>query len=533
MGTLARTVVAIVGACALVACSNSDGTRTLTQEDLTQWNEATGAQIHDAMRSRRLSATLLVRIYLRRIELLDPALRSTLSINPDALAEAAALDRRFEQTGALVGPMHGFPIVVKDNIDLAGRPTTAGCRALSDGYAVDDAFVVARLRAAGAIVIAKTNLYELAAFSPRSRSSLGGDTANPYDLERAPLGSSGGTATAVSANLALFGLGTDTNSSVLYPAAVAGLVGVRPTQGLVSRDGVVAGLDETTTIGPMTRTVADAARLLDVLAGSDAADPSTADADAHIPTARYAAALSSVPLSKARLGTSADFLHSSEAPYLGAALDPDVERLTADVLRRMQASGATVTDVGSLFAVMAPALPAYAHVLSGEALNTHYELNHYLALQRSDAPVRSVEAILASGDYLPDLKPMLEQIVASPVQSGAENPMTQMVREARQAFRERLVALMDASQVDAIVYPTTVRAAAPMSTTDMTAYGSSAGLSAQTGLPAVTVTLGFDRDGMPVGLTFLGRPWDEARLLAIAHAYEAMNPARRPPPDRF
>ena len=220
-----------------------------------------------------------------------------------------------------------------------------------------------------------------------------------------------------------------------------------------------------------------------------------------------------MPLQQTRFGTSDDFLHSSQAPYLGTALDPAVERLTAEVLTRLQTSGATITDVGSLFGVTTPMLPAYSTVLSGEALNTHYELNQYLSQQRPDAPVRSVEAILASGTYLPEVKPMLESIVASPAASGAESAATQRVKEARVALRERIVALMDEKQVDVLVYPTTVRAAAPLSTTDMTAYGSSAGLSTQSGLPAVTVTLGFDRDGLPLALTLLGRPWDDARLL--------------------
>jgi amidase len=531
---------AIAWGLAVTACQVSedadeidDATRELTHEDLTMWNEATVESVHEAFLDERLSATLLTRIYLERIELLDPALKSTLAIDPDALEEAEALDRELRRTGELRGPLHGVPVIIKDNIDVAGIPTTAGCRALSDAYPADDAFTVARLEAAGAIVIAKSNLFELAAFSPRSRSSLGGDTKNAYDLDRAPLGSSGGTATAVSANLALVGLGTDTNSSVLYPAAVAGLVGVRPTQGLLSRDGVVAGLDETTTIGPMTRTVEDAARLLDVLAGSDPADPTTKDADAHLPDGGYLAALDSVQIAEIRLGTSDDFLHSSPVPLLGAEIDPDVERLTGEVLDRLQGEGATVVDVGSLFAVMQPMLPAYLTVLTGEALNTHYELNQYLSGLHEDAPVRSVEEILASGDYLPELEPMLQQIVASPSRPGSENPMTLELRDARLELRDRIVALMDDNAIDVLVYPTTVSAAAPLDTTDMTNYGASAGLSTQSGLPAVTVVLGFDRDGMPLGLTFLGRPWDEARLLAVAHAFEVSTDARRAPIDRF
>jgi Asp-tRNA(Asn)/Glu-tRNA(Gln) amidotransferase A subunit family amidase len=536
MRTLAHlTLTLVVGGCALVACSSRhpDATRPIAQEELTAWSEASASRVREALGSHRLSATLLTRIHLERIAKLDPALKSILATNPDAVRDAEALDRTHEMTGQVEGPLHGVPVIVKDNIDVAEQPTTAGCKALSAGYPVDDAFVIARLRAAGAVILGKANLSELAAFTPRSRSSLGGDTVNAYDRERSPLGSSGGTATAVSANLALVGLGTDTNGSVLYPAAASGLVGVRPTVGLVSRDGVVAGFDETTTVGPMARSVADAALLLDVIAGSDPADPSTAEAAAHLPKGGYVAAIGSVPMSRARLGTSADFLHSSEAPYLGTELDPDVERLTAEVLARMRAAGATVVDVGSLFAVMAPMLPAYAAVVSGEALNTHHELNRYLAHQRSDAPVRSVEEILESGDFLPDIKSTLEEIVAAPETSSAENPATQRVIEARRAFRERVVALMDQKQVDVLVYPTMVRAAGELDTTDLTAYGASAGLSTQTGLPAVTVMLGFDRQGMPLGLTFLGRPWDEARLLAIAHAYETLNPVRRAPPDRF
>lgn len=531
-------------ACSLsfAACDASDGPldppedlppEELTAEDLTRWNEASVASVHEAFLDDRLSAGLLTRVYLERIEQLDPALASVLSINPDAREEAEALDRELARTGELRGPLHGVPIILKDNIDVAGMPTTAGCKALGDAFPADDAFAVARLRAAGAIVIGKANLFELAAFSPRSRSSLGGDTRNAFDLDRAPLGSSGGTATAVSANLALLGLGTDTNSSVLYPAAVAGLVGLRPTQGLLSRDGVVAGLDETTTIGPMTRSVEDAARLLDVLAGTDPADPTTAEADAHIPTGGYAGALFSEPLSELRLGTSDDFLRSSTAPFLGAELDPDAERLTAEVLTRLQEEGATTVDVGSLFAVMTPLLPAYLTVLTGEALNTHYEINAYLSGLHEDAPVRSVEEILASGEYLPELEPMLQQIVASPEQPGTDNPATQVLKQARLELRQRLVDLMDANDVDVLVYPTTVRAAATLDTTDMTNYGASAGLSTQSGLPAVTVMLGVDRDGMPLGLTFLGRAWDEARLLAIAHAYEEATHARLAPGDRF
>jgi len=279
----------------------------------------------------------------------------------------------------------------------------------------------------------------------------------------------------------------------------------------------------------MTRTVADAAILLDVVAGSDPADTTTSGAAAHIPDSGYAASLGTMTVAQLRIGTSDDLLHSSTFPFVGAMLDPDVEQQTADVLTQLSAHGATVTNVGSVFAVLAPALPAYSTVLSGEALNVHYELNQYLAHQRNDAPIRSVEAIVASGKFLPDLDSLLHQMVSSPETPGSDNPATQKLIDARHTLRDAMVALMDAHQVDVLMYPSTVRAAQPLDTTDMANYGVSAGLSTQTGMPAVTVMLGYDRDGMPLGVTFLGRPWDETRLLAVAAAYEAMNPVRHAP----
>ena len=478
--------------------------------------EATIAGVHAAMRRGALDARSLVGRYLGRIEACDragPALRAVLRVSPRALADAAALDAEFARTGRL-RPLHGVPLLLKDNVATAGLATTAGSPALRDHLPARDATIVARLREAGAIVLAKTNLHELAA-AGETLSSLGGQTLNPYDPTRTPGGSSGGTGAALAADLGLAGIGTDTVNSIRSPASACALVGIRPTLGLVSRAGIVPFSLTQDTAGPMARSVADAARLLDAIAGSDPDDAATAEADRRRP-ASYADSLDPEGLAGARIGVLESFFgRGAEHLEAGAA--------TRRAIDAMRARGATIAALDD--DIDADELLAATSVHLHEV---ERDLDAWLGTLAPPLPARSLRQIVASGLFHPAIGPVLRR--ALELGADADGYRERLARRRR--LQQRVLARMDAERLDALAFPHQRRLVAVVGQPQGERNGS---LGAITGFPSIVVPAGFSAPtataplGVPVGIELLGRPWAEPVLIRLACGLEDATRARRPP----
>ena len=481
-----------------------------------------------AQRSGRRSARQIVETYLARIEALDrrgPSLGAVIELNPDALTIAETLDGERRRSG-LRGPLHGIPVLIKDNIDTADRmSTTAGSLALQGHVASRDAFIVERLRSAGAVVLGKTNLSEWANFrSMRSTSgwsARGGLVRNPYALDRNACGSSSGTGAAIAANFAVVGVGTETDGSIVCPSAANALVGIKPTVGLVSRAGIIPIAHSQDTAGPMARTVTDAAHLLGVLASADPRDPATASRAAEA-TVSYAAALDRDGLRGARIGV-------ARAQFFGYSQDAD--RLTNDAIDRMRAAGADIIDPADV--------PDVSTYRTSELEVLLYEFKHglngYLAGLGPNAKVRSLEALIAFNEaHRAAEMPHFGQELL--VEAQKRGPLTDQAyldarEQSRRLSRQGLDATLDRFKLDAVVAPT----GAPPWKTDLvngdTLVGSSSAPAAASGYPSITVPAGY-ADGLPVGITFIGRAWSEARLIKLAYAYEQATNHRRPPTFR-
>jgi len=463
------------------------------------------------MAAGKTSAAELVRFYLDRIDAYDlagPRLNAVLFLNPNAGAEARALDAERKRK-KLRGPLHGIPVLLKDNFDTRDMPTTGGSLALSGVVPKEDAFQVRKLRQAGAVILGKANLHELA-LGLTTVSSLGGQTLDPYDPTRAPGGSSGGSAVAVSANFAAFSMGTDTSGSIRIPSAHNAIVGLRPSAGLSSRAGIIPFGHTQDTGGPMARTVADIAVVLDATVGYDPADPVTASSNGRIPPS-YVSSLKREALERARIGVLTEFFGS-------APEDQEVGAIVRTAIEDMKRQGASVLDVG---------VPNLAAQLAASSLLTQ-ELKFYLGdyLKASaGAPVKSVEQLLASGLHTAQFQAFLEGANAV-----SDDYLTSGDYRDRLAARDSLaravLEIMDGNRLDVIVYPTARRIAPLVGGNQV---GSNAGLSAQTGFPAISVPAGLTPGGFPVGLELLGRPFAESTLIGLAYAYEQATGHRRPP----
>jgi amidase len=463
--------------------------------------EATIPEMQKAMEDGRLTALDLVDFYLARIASYEPDLHALITLNPRAREEAAALDAERATTGAR-GPLHGIPIVLKDNINTVDLPTTGGTRALDGFVTGDDAFQVMRLRAAGAIIVAKANLHELAR-DITTVSSLGGQTHNPYDPSRNPGGSSGGTAVAVTVNFAAVGLGTDTCGSIRIPAAHTNLYGLRPTIGTSSRAGVMPLAPTEDTVGPLARSVIDLAIVLDVTAGHDPADPTTLD-----PAGSFATAVDADGLDGRRIGV-------LDVLFQGA--DPEVSAAVRSALDEIAGHGAEVVSIP---------FPGF-DALRGNAASVllrefRFAFDDYLA-EYPHAPVGSLAELVALDLHHPAVDEQLRRAVAVTILDTAE------YRDAlsrRAVVREGVVGFMDAHGLDALAYPTIRQPPAPIGSTQT---GNNCGTASVGGLPAITMPAGFTSAGLPVGLELLGRPFSEATLIAIASGYEANTDHRRLP----
>ena len=480
--------------------------------------ETTIAQIETALRARTVTCHALVAQYLARIDAYDKrgaALNAIVLVNPGALKDADDLDRRLAQSGP-VGPLHCVPILVKDNYETIDMPTTAGSLSLKDMMTGKDAFVVKRLRDAGAVMIARSNMAEFA-FSPVEtvNSILPGYTRNPYDTSRVTAGSSGGSAAGAAANFAAFALATDTGDSIRGPASHQALVGLRSTMGLVSRGGVVPLNLAADIAGALTRTVADSAAVLQVIAGEDPADPATAAGRGHV-DANYAAALKADGLRGARLGV----LHQAYDTPTADAEVLDVFRAALDELRRAGAEVIDPVEVGGLDAMRRA---------GGGCNQFKYDLNRYLAGLGDKAPRHSLDEIIKSRRFHPSIQTRLEGAQASDDVPG-ESAGCKSRDEFRTRLREGVLKTMDDNHLDALVYPTWSNP--PRLIGDLNTPGGDNNqlFSPSTGFPAITVPMGYTRGGsLPAGLQFFGREWSESTLLRLAYAYEQATHHRHPP----
>lgn len=480
--------------------------------------EATIADIHSAMKGGTLTCRALVQSYLRRIDAYDkngPALNAIVVVNPAALAEADALDARFKQSGP-VGPLHCVPIIVKDNFETVGLQSANGSLALEGFVSTKDAFQVQRVKAAGAIVLAKSNMAEWA-FTPYETVSsiLPGYTKNPYALDRVTAGSSGGTAAAVAASFGAVGLGSDTGNSIRGPASHQALVGIRSTMGLTSRGGVMPLNLLADIAGPMTRSVEDAVAVFQVVVGEDPADPATAASRGRRPV-DYRAALVRDGLRGARIGV-------LRQAYERPTTDPDVVKVFDAALEDMRRAGAVIVDPARV-----AGLDTINRTDAGPCMGFKYDINRYLASHGDRVPVKSLTEIVKSRKFHPTVQRRLEQAEAGP-ENGPESDACRAEGDYRERVRAAVLALLDAERLDALVYPTWSNPPRLIGDLNTPHGDNSQFFSPTTGFPAIQVPMGYTRGVLPVGLTFFGRAWSEAGLIKLAYAYEQATRHRRPP----
>jgi amidase len=498
---------------------------TITDGQLTfAHQEATIASLQEQMQRGSLTSKALTEAYLARIAAVDaagPTLRSVLETNPDALTIAAERDAE-RKAGKVRGPLHGIPVLVKDNLDTGDRmQTTAGSLALVGTPAARDAHVVAKLREAGAVIIGKTNLSEWANFRSTHSSSgwsgRGGQTKHPYALDRNPCGSSSGTGTAIAANLATVGIGTETDGSIICPSSICGLVGLKPTVGLVSRAGIIPISATQDTAGPMTRTVSDAAALLQAIAGRDEQDPSTGAAPATTPD--YAAALVKGALKGARIGVGRNL----------AGFNPAADAAFNKAIETLRAAGAVIVDPANV-ATVGKYDDAEFQVLLYEFKDG---LNRYLASRGETVSHKTLAALIAyNREHAGVEMPWFAQEIFE--QAEAKGPLTDAAyRNAlelcRRASREQgLDALFREHQLDALVAPSN----APSWVTDHVNgdkySGGNSSVAAVAGYPSLTVPMGYVHE-LPLGISFIGLAWTEAKLLGYGYDFEQHTAARQAP----
>jgi amidase len=518
MTILKRAFVAAVAVCAISASISAQRTVDL--------DAATIADVNTAFAKGTLTSERLTQMFLARIDAYDrkgPSLRSVIAINPKAIETARAMDAERKTKGPR-SPLHGIPIVLKDNIDTADLPTTGGSILLEGSMPPDDAFVVKKLRSAGAVIVAKVNLSEFA--SGAAHSSLGGQILNPHDLTRTPSGSSGGTGASIAAAFAMAGLGTDTGGSVRGPSTSNGIAGLKTTMGLVSRDGVIPLALSFDTVGPMARHVYDVAAMLSVIAGVDPADAVTKTGEGRS-AADYTQSLKVDALKGARIGIARDFLGQ----------DTDVDWAIEASLEAMRKQGATIVEVR---------LPKWLLDAKGEYYNA----------------IRYPEFVVQIAEYLKTLAPKYpknitelieraQQVNAPRPDGSSPNPQrwSLMVRESASGtltdyqytsvrdhglplVRAILDGILKASKLDAIAYPTASRRpqrndAPPDPPGGASSSGSN--LANLSGFPELIVPAGFSTEDLPIGISFLGPAFSESRLLAIGYAFEQATKTRRLP----
>ncbi len=480
------------------------------------------------------SVKQLTEAFLARIARYNPGYNAIITLNPDAVRDAEAIDRR-RAAGEQLGPLAGVPVVIKDTMDFAGLPSTGGWARLSaraggiDLIPATDAPVIARLRAAGAIVLGKTNVPVLSVSGTNANDSWAGPTYNAADLRLAPGGSSAGTASAVAASFAVLGLGEETGGSIQNPAAAQGLVGIKPTFALVPNTGVMPLATSTRdVVGPIARTVKDAAIMLDIIAGYTAEDPKTVAAIGHLPKGGYAAALGSDTLRGKRIGL---YGPGWRAAPLSAETQDLYDRAVAELTRR---GAIVVADPfqGSGFADIARTGRS-GYDARGEESVAH-DLENYLVRLGPKAPARSpaeLAALVGESPFAPGgvlayqhQQPGFTESLADP----AKAPDLSAFLAAREAYIATLNGVMDRQRIDALAFPQALSETPPLFGGDSIRETTTSEINIG-GFPGITVPAGYYRSGAPFGLIFVGRLWDEARLLALAYDFEQLTKARKAP----
>jgi len=489
----------------------------VSAEERFELTETTIAETQQAIREHRVSCHQIVDGYLGRIRAYDQSTRlnSLVVLNPNALAEADKFDAEFKLNQTVRG-LQCIAVIVKDNYDTKDLQTTGGSLAMKGFVPSTDAFMVRRLRDAGAIILAKSNMAEWA-FSPyETVSSIAGITRNPYDLEVVPAGSSGGTAAAVAANFGAVGLGTDTGNSIRGPSSHNALVGIRPTIGLTSRDGIIPLFLSADVGGPIVRTVEDAAAMLDAVAGYDPEDPITQHSEGHIPKS-YRTFLDKNGLRGARIGVFRPYIDSPTT-------DPQIKALTEKAIRDLKSRGAEIVDP-----FVIPNFEALTKdIYCGDFQS---DLNSYLAKHGQGAAYGTLAQIIESGLYLPYIERRLKEAAGAKPASEADDTLCPDVYHNKKkiAFGGAIRAAMTHNKVQAIIYPTWSNAPRKVGDDKSPAGDNSQVLSPQSGFPAITVPMGYTYGVLPAGLTFLGDSFSEGTLIKFAYAYEQATKNRHPP----
>lgn len=477
---------------------------------MKEWTIST---VHEAMQKGELTCLELVQYYLERIKKYDDKLHSIILINPNAEKEAAELDEKFKKEG-FTGPLHGIPVILKDNVETEDMPTTAGSIALKDFEPHRNAFIVKQLKAAGALILAKANLHEFAIWG-ETVSSILGPTYNPYDLTRTPGGSSGGTGAAIAADFGIIGIGTDTINSVRSPSSANNLVGIRPTIGMVSRGGIVPYSLTQDTAGPLCRTVEDAARTLSVIAGYDSDDDITAWAYGKEHNFEYG--LEAGTLQGKRFGVLRSFFGKEE-------VNQPVNEVMEKALEVLQNAGAELVEITEDIDSAWLTNEVSVHL---DDFNDH--LTQYLqSFPEDKIPVHSLKEIYESGKYHPVDKGNMEDALKLSTHSAHYNE--KLLRQ--QAVKNKIMKLIADNKLDCIVYPHQQQLVCKIGDSQKQRNGV---LCSVTGFPSVVVPGGFTKAcadapiGVPVGMEFIGEPWSEKRLLMLARAYEKIADMRKPP----
>lgn len=497
------------------------GCNTTEQKNVEEFElmEATVADIHKAFQNGTCTCEQLVKQYLTRIQVYDQPtkLNAIVRVNPNAVEEAIKLDKEFEENKKLRA-LHCVPLIVKDNYNTIGLETTAGSAAMAGTMASTDAYQIRQLKTAGALVLAKSNMAEWA-FSPMvTISSIAGETLNPYNMEHTTAGSSGGTGAAVAANFGTIGLGTDTGNSIRGPSSHNALVGFRSTLGLTSREGIVPLYLRNDVGGPMARTVEDATRVLQAIAGYDPGDPVTIHSKDKV-KGDYLQFLDKDGLKGARIGVFRTL--SDRDP------DPEVNALFNQAIEDMEALGAIIIDSLNV--------PEFDSLSANQwcAVFPH-DLNDYLSSLGENATMKSFSEILPSGKYSDYIKGNLEYFTSNSVDPGEQDsicsdPYTDIIRIA---FRKAMEDAMDEHKVEALIYPSWNHPPAKIG--DFSGYkgDNSQIIAPHTGQPAFTVPMGYTYDSLPAGLQFLGRMFDEPTLIKLTYAYEQAT-KHRYVPGRF
>ena len=493
----------------LLSCS------TYKQDVMINLSELTIADIHAAYEAGEYNSQQLVSAYLDRIKQFDRDINAITIINPEALAKAKSLDREYKRTGFL-RPLHGIPLIVKDNINTAGLPTTGGALALQDFIPEEDAFIIKKLVDAGAIIIAKSNMAEWAFSAKHSESSTAGTTHNPYNLDFVPAGSSGGTGAGVASNFATIGLGTDTGNSIRGPSSHNALVGFRSTLGLISRSGIIPLYLRNDVVGPMCRTVADATRVMEVMTGFDPLDPVTQYSQGKIP-AYYKQFLLKDGLQGARIGVLR--VLSENDP------DPEIKALFEQSIIDLQGLGAEIADP--------LVIPNFDNLRQNQwCAEFRHDLEDYLATYVKNDSLKTLEDVIHAGTKSVYAAKRLDYFVEHSGRS--ENPDIECLDPytdiRRIAFRVAIENTMDSLKLDAIIYPSWNNKPAHIDRFNEEYKGDNSQIIApHTGQPAFTVPMGFTSGNLPAGLQFLGRMYDEPTLIRLVYAYEQGTKHRVPP----